>query len=68
MIVGRPKGQVGPFSISELINGGPAPLDGVKRVAALDRVASCEQVGYRHDADGPFRNNFRHYKCANGRV
>ena len=48
-----------PLPLGKLLDGSPAPLDGVKRVAALDRVAACEQNRYRHDADGQFRHNYR---------
>ena len=30
----------------ELIHGSLAPLDDIKRVTAIDRVAACDHVGY----------------------
>ena len=49
-----------PLPLGELLDGSPAKLYDFELVAALDRVAACEQVGYRHDADGPFRHNYWH--------
>ena len=63
-----PERKVFPLAVRELIDGGSAPRDGIKLVAALDRVAACEHVVDCHDADDPCRNYIRHNDGRNDRV
>ena len=44
VVLRRAEGKLGPLVVRELINGNPAPLYGIPRVAALDGEAACEQV------------------------
>jgi hypothetical protein len=55
MALRRPERKEFPLAVRKLVDGSPAPLYGVRWMAAVDRLAPRDQAGYRHDADGPCR-------------